>query len=415
MLSQRNIFPWNNQLLILIIVSVLLISSACRVYGFTYYVDNSGTPVCGNIPSYGTEIAPWCTISYGVSRMNGGDTLYVKAGTYLETLYISDKHGSAERNIIIQAFSGHKVIIRGNGINTGRVKLINSSHITFAGFEVTNFNQGIWIVQSNNITVQNCNIYHIGQEAITILYNSKNVIIEKCIIHDTKKYGYNGEGIYIGTASREKKDNTNNVTVRNNIIYNTLDEAVELKPGTHDCLVEGNHIYNVRTGSYYGAVEVNEATLGIQDWPSNPNHIIRNNIIHDTDTAVRAGTGCVVYNNVIYNVRPKNYGILADNKANDIYTRKIYHNTIDEPSSNSIYVNKAVVDIRNNIGPSTIGNLTTKNAYFVNTVREHEDYHIAKDSAPVDAGVHIRDMVPADIEGKSRYRDMAPDIGAYEY
>ena len=354
-------------------------------------------------------------MAYGIGRMCKGDTLYVKAGTYSEGLYISGKHGSADREIHVKAYPGHEVVIRGRGVHTGRVKIADSSHLTLSGFKVTNLNQGLWLERSHDVIIRNCEVHHIGQNAIYVGKDSEYITIENCSIHDTGKHKYNGEGIYIGTGSRGPKDNTNHVTVRNNVIFNILDEAVELKPGTHDCLVEGNSIHDVRTGPSYGAVEVNEATLGFQQWPATPNHIVRNNMIHDTDTSIRAGTGCLVYNNVIYQVRHGSYGILANNRASDSYTRRIYHNTIDLPGSRAVHADEAKADIRNNIGPPSAGNLPAMSEYFVSTVRGSENYRLVENAAPVDAGGDIMDTVQVDMDGKSRDRGAAPDIGAYEY
>ena len=50
--------------------------------GTVFYVDNSGSPRCNDTTSGGSETNPWCTINYAIGRMKGGDTLFVKAGTY---------------------------------------------------------------------------------------------------------------------------------------------------------------------------------------------------------------------------------------------------------------------------------------------------------------------------------------------
>jgi hypothetical protein len=44
----------------------------------TYYVSDSGSNFLGN----GSLSSPWATISHGISRLSGGDTLIVRPGTY---------------------------------------------------------------------------------------------------------------------------------------------------------------------------------------------------------------------------------------------------------------------------------------------------------------------------------------------
>ena len=62
--------------------------------------------------SRGTEGRPWKTISRSAGHLQPGDTLLVKAGTYRETVILTQS-GTADQPITIQAYSGHegKVII----------------------------------------------------------------------------------------------------------------------------------------------------------------------------------------------------------------------------------------------------------------------------------------------------------------
>ena len=155
-----------------ICVFVLLFGTFQMSWAGTYYVNNSGTPVCNNSTANGSSSKPWCSISYGISKIISGDTLYVMAGTYNEGIYINSPSGTEVKRTVIKAYPGNVVNIVGTGVNTGRVKLIDVSYITFDGFRVTNYNQGIFVESSNNIIVQNCEVYHVGQEAIKIHYNS---------------------------------------------------------------------------------------------------------------------------------------------------------------------------------------------------------------------------------------------------
>jgi parallel beta-helix repeat protein len=382
--------------------------------GSAYYVDNSGSPACSDAPSYGTEAHPWCTISYAIGRMSGGDDLYVKNGTYSGGIVITGPSGTFSKSTAIRAYPGHSPIIRGPGYNSNRVKLSGVNYMEFSGFEVTYLNEGIYVENSNYITVQNCNVYDIGQEGISFKTDSIYGTIRNNTIHDTGKLGKWGEGIYIGTQSGGPLDNSNNMLIQNNTIYNNTDEPIELKPGTHDCTVDGNTIYTSGANMTpdIGAIEVDETNSNVQVWNANPNHIIKNNIIHDVDTGIRAGTGGTYFNNVIYNIG-SGYGILVNNNSSDSYTRKIYHNTIDVTSSNAVRLNGGTADVRNNIGPTTTNNMATNNVYYVN--QEGANYHLVAGSAPINAGLDLTATVPTDKDGGSRSANGAPDMGAYEY
>jgi len=147
---------------------------------------------------------------------------------------------------------------------------------------------------------------------------------------------------------------------------------------------------------------------------SNPNHVIKNNIIHMAKTGIGVHTGATVFNNVIYGQTGGFRGISIDNADSDDYVRRIYHNTIDLPDLRAIVSSgAAAVDIRNNIGPSSAGNIAAQTVFFVKSAAG--DYHLASGSAPIDAGVNLTEMVPQDIEGGSRSYSPPPDLGAYEF
>jgi hypothetical protein len=353
-------------------------------------------------------------MQHAVNNILAGDTLFVKSGTYSGVFTISSLSATSDNQTIIQTFPGAQVVLEGLGVNSGRIKIDSCHHLVFKGFEVTNHNQGIFVQGGcSYVTLDSVSVHYIGQEGIHIKENSRYILLQKSSIYDTDKWDYNGEGIYIGTGSAGPVDSTAYVTVRNCIIYNTVDEAIEFKPGTHDCIAEGNFIYNIVTEKTVGAIEVNEDSLGVQNCSKNPEHIVRNNKIYSSNTAIRAGTGCTVYNNVIYNLTADNYGIYVNSRFNDTYTRNIYHNTINLPGTHAVFVQSGQVDMRNNIGPSDTGNMETDNSFFVNTGTGNEDFHLVAGSLPIDSGIDCG--IREDFDGNARPYGTAPDMGAYEY
>lgn len=143
----------------LLLQVLLIVFFAVNSFGATYYVDNGGAVPCSNNSSFGSESQPWCSVAYAVNQISGGDTLYVKAGTYKGPWTMSDVDGSEESPTLIKAYPGHSVILDGDG--AGRIKFHDCSHVIFDGFQVTDLNQGIW-VQYNSDHI----MYRIVSEAL---------------------------------------------------------------------------------------------------------------------------------------------------------------------------------------------------------------------------------------------------------
>ena len=83
----------------------------------TYFVAPNG-----NDNSPGTEAKPFKTIQRGAKALSAGDTLLVKAGTYVEQISVSDS-GTKNNPITIKAYKEDDVLIDGKagvgGLNAG--------------------------------------------------------------------------------------------------------------------------------------------------------------------------------------------------------------------------------------------------------------------------------------------------------
>ena len=410
------------------LVCALLIVSA-PTFAATFYVDNSGSPACSDSTTSGSQTKPWCTVNYGVSHINSGDTLYVKNGTYNEGFTITGPSGTAAAHTVISAYPGHTPILKGSGFSSGRMKITGGcSYIDFIGFEITNYNQGLYLdddagtsTPCTNLLVSGIHIHDVGQEGLAVragaATGARNFVIQNSEIDHTGRLGsvHNGEGMYVGASSGT--DNTNGVTILDNKIHDTQDECIELKGDSHDIVVDGNNIYSCLSpgssfGNNGGAIEIDEP----RNSSTNPNHIIRNNVVHDlalasgiTKRGIRAGTGATIYNNVLYNIA-SSYTCILSNTAN--YNRIVYHNTIDCTTANAFVNSGTTADSKNNIGPNTTNNVAINSAYFTNYAGHI--YTLVPGAAPVNIGVNLTTVAPFDINGVSRVLNLPSDLGAYE-
>jgi parallel beta-helix repeat protein len=265
-----------------------------------------------------------------------------------------------------------------------------------------------------NVVLTNLTVSGTGHQGIFVYDQSHHVLVVNSVIHGTG-LASNGEGFYIGC--NDFLDNTHDITIRGNRIYDTASEGIELKPGTYNCVVENNTLYTCNKGgggfgSGGGCIEVDENS-GISYYNGNANHIIRGNLIYDTVIGIRMARGGKCYNNIIYGVSDTGIAVNTSFGPDDGYVRYIYNNTVDLVSTKAVVRTAGTASILNNIGPSTAYNLAANSAYFVNMAGH--DYHLVAGAAPINTGTNLFSVVATDFDGNARSSAGAFDVGAYEY
>src|ERR1043166_2103558 len=97
-----------------VIIGLALVSSM-GVRATTYYVSTSGSD--GN---NGTSLStPWRTINKAAQTMVAGDTVYIRGGTYRESVFPAHDGTSATARITYSAYNSEQVILTGADIFTG--------------------------------------------------------------------------------------------------------------------------------------------------------------------------------------------------------------------------------------------------------------------------------------------------------
>jgi uncharacterized protein YjdB len=285
------------------LLQIIFIMLSATVTATTYYVSSTG-----NNANTGTISSPFKTISYGESKLKGGDILYIRAGIYNEIVRIYGvPGGTEEKPTIISAYNYEEVIIDGKGLSVGTGNaLVRSSndYTQFIGLTVINSDQsGIMLdFTSNNSKVINCivcncwqtGIYGFGDYSVidgcsvfnTAMSNSdgiytppevwgggiscrrtsadpaKHCIIKNCIVHDVW-----GEGIDMAF--------TDYGTIEDNIIYDIYAPLLYTRNNQH-MLIQRNLIYMTKKmgdGSSVGIAHWNEDT---HTFINNYNSIINN-------------------------------------------------------------------------------------------------------------------------------------------
>ena len=103
------------------VVAMAVIAAAMPASAATYYVDQSHTKAAD--ANAGTEDLPFKTIQAAVAKVKPGDTVYVKNGTYRETvsrLLEKDLWMQATERMTLMAAPGHRPVIKGSEVVTAK-------------------------------------------------------------------------------------------------------------------------------------------------------------------------------------------------------------------------------------------------------------------------------------------------------
>jgi len=404
----------------------------------------------GNDSNPGTEALPWRTIQKAASTLVAGDTVYIKNGTYHETVQPKNS-GTSKGYIVYSAYPGHNPIIDGAGVSGDYRGLfaVRGSYIIISGLTVRNSKAAaIHVRGSNNIIIRGNRTEESASSGIGI-WRSSNIVVDGNVV-------VNAVNTPSGLQECITIADVEHFQVKNNQVY-TKDNRSINGPGI-----------DVKDSSSYGEIFKNvihdlpTSGIYVDAWDGyNHHHDIFQNYIYNTNTGISIGSerdGEVryldIYNNVIYHVSYA--GISFQQAGNDGLRRDIdiFNNTIVESYSHGgagilvrTYNVQNIVLINNliNFGPDTssgqikaylpeeivsITNLVygpkkqtqdpdlveitagTIDADPMFVSRETQDFRLQADSPAVDSGSDVN--LTSDYDGHSRPQGMGYDIGAFE-
>lgn len=265
--------------------------------GNVYYVSTSG-----NDENAGSESAPWKTILFASRKLQAGDTLIVRGGTYEGDCFWSFAAGTATNPITVKAYDGEVPVITGSGLYDQILHFQrDNSYFIIDGIntDITSKCTPVYVGETSHITFKNCSFKNNAGEASTIMQLNKSsyITIDNCTFDTTggSLIGGDGEGegIYVngsnhcliqnsyftknGHYALDLKDyndggktpSYNNI-VRNNLINQYWSGGIGLIFNAHHNVVENNRIYYVGEGCTYPKTGIQLAA---------DKNIIRNNII----------------------------------------------------------------------------------------------------------------------------------------
>ncbi|MEO6095684.1 MAG: right-handed parallel beta-helix repeat-containing protein [Fibrobacteria bacterium] len=220
----------------------------------------------------GGESAPWKTFAKAMGMLAAGDTLFVREGTYKERLVVK-KSGTAAAPILIAAYPGEKPVLDGTGLSgQGLVHLDRIQNVKVGGLEARNAGEaGFWIVNSSYITLAGNRTYNTVSSGIIV---SEGGACDHVVL----------DGNEVELACNDGAQECISVAkcaffeVKNNHVHHggpgtTGGEGIDIKFGSHDGTVYGNHVHDMKRQGIY-----------VDAWTSHTYNIeVFGNRVHDNE------------------------------------------------------------------------------------------------------------------------------------
>ena len=232
------------------------------------------------------EIGPGDDLESASAALAPGEELVLRGGTYFfdENVTIT-ANGTPAAPVTIRAKAGEQPIIEQATTTHNVVEIRDSSYLIVRGIGFTGGSHGIRLMNSDFITIEDCELQETGDVAISANSGGtyEGLRILRNHIHHTNG---TGEGMYLGC-------NNDGCRVANS-------------------LIEGNYIHHTNRPSVEqgDGIELKEGSYG---------NVIRDNVIHDTFypgilvySTVGNGPANIIEGNVVWNVSDNTVQVAAD-------------------------------------------------------------------------------------------------------
>ncbi|HXY11335.1 MAG TPA: Ig-like domain-containing protein, partial [Terriglobales bacterium] len=217
--------------------AVLTVTEAAAPTGNAFYVSTTGSD-----SNPGTQSSPWKTIQHAANTVQAGDTVYVRAGVYNESVNIAVSGSATAGPVTFASYPGETAVVDGTGLavsssagTQGLFNLVNQSYVTIQGFEIRNY------------TTSNANVTPAG---IWVTGAGSNVQLLNNLVHNI-------------TTTSETNGNAFGIAVYGSSGSASIDSIT----------INGNQVYDNKTG--------NSETVNVDG--NVTNFKISNNLVHDND------------------------------------------------------------------------------------------------------------------------------------
>ncbi len=375
-----------------------------------------------------------------LERAQANDTVVMRGGSYRSPEITKRMIFLQKEGLTLCAHEGEKPVIVMPVERGSCIVWFYAPNCTIEGLELVGGGAHCVKMEHPHGAVRNCKLHGCGADAVKIVRTAPGVLIEDCEIYDTGKRSENAEGIDNVSAD--------NVVVRGCHVHHIRSNGIYMKGGARNCIIEGNLVTDTKAnGIMLGQSSGKQFLTSEYECRES---IARNNVIMRTKgsgLAFEAASNCQFYNNTLYDVAQDHQGAINVNA-----------NTHRTPSTNVAVANNVVVVLSDRpflfvhkLGLSRRSDLSCDhNLYFnpkgtytfwyepegkywnsfehwrsntpfdAHSILADPTLDLKNDLVPlpgspvIDAGIPLREAVPADYLGTARPQGKAFDLGAYE-
>jgi parallel beta-helix repeat protein len=284
----------------------------------------------------------YSTISAAVKAANGGDTIIVSPGTYVENIIV-------DKPLAIESMNGAQATVVKASDTSKDVFLLSGTGITIQGLTITGGNTGVTFGQASNCILTKCvangnvfGVYLAGATSNLVSNNNLN---------------NNGFGIYLDGSSGNKLSNNS--------------ASYEKGGGGKASLSDGIYMFNSHSNNVVGCDLSNNNNFGASFYQSRNNVLSNNTFSSNAQFGVRLRDGAD-NNKFSFNTFRANVenGVLIGNSSGNTF---YFNNFLDEKSH--FYTQED-----NNINSTTKLNYTYNGNLFNGFVGNYYSDYVGVDS-----------------------------------
>ena len=284
--------------------------AASRAQAAEWWVDQAAAS-----SGDGSQARPFRTINEAKASLATGDTIFIKGGTYRETVDFWHVPAGAGTRTTVRAAPGEQVIIDGGQTDNFVLQAGETPNLTFQDLVIRNGATGISVYQTDGVEVIGCVTQGTG-EAVSFYFSSHGYVMgstlegsvagkasDGTVLENNEIYGSGAEGITLHADSK-------NCRYSHNVVHDNTSVNIYLD-SISNTLVDGNLVYMTLPASAdtIGIMLADESYPNVTA-PVLTDITITNNVVLNCESGIRFWDGDFPGQSALKNVLIANNTVL---------------------------------------------------------------------------------------------------------